>query len=154
MTMTTATATIAPSPITMTRPPRRLVANYRMPVSGSGDLAQGCPGYSKWVNLRGDSSPRKGPLSGQLTKAKEAGHDHRDRVRLADLRAGGRGHPAQGAHHVRHGRDLRCDRAVHHERRRDPVRRAIGVRVVDHRVRRVPDPVRGRHRPAWRDVPR
>jgi hypothetical protein len=31
---------------------------------------------------------------------------------------------------------------------------SVGVRLVDHRVRRVPDPVRDRHGPAWRDVPR
>ena len=60
----------------------------------------------------------------------------------------------EDARPVRPGRDLRRDRAVHHQLGRPAVRRSVGVHHLDRRLRDLPDHRRVRHRSARPDVPR
>jgi hypothetical protein len=55
--------------------------------------------------------------------------------------------------YVRHGRDLRVDRALHHQRGGHPERGTGSLRLVDHRVPSLPDPWCDRDRSARPDVP-
>src|SRR5215510_7438797 len=106
MTTTITTATMAPSPITMARPPRRLGSGYRMPVPAAAPWA-GVPEISPGADPGGDSPPREGHDLGygqalEIYRAssvarlrrphvddrryrqqlRKGGDDHRDRLRL------------------------------------------------------------------------